>query len=39
MLTLRDGMIERATVFFDLDLFTTFGMPLTLSLAEYPART
>jgi RNA polymerase sigma-70 factor (ECF subfamily) len=39
VLTLRDGMIERATVFFDLGLFTKFGMPLTLALAEYPART
>jgi RNA polymerase sigma-70 factor (ECF subfamily) len=39
VLTLRDGQIAHATVFFDLDLFTRFGMPLTLSLAEYPART
>ena len=39
VLTLRQGKIAHATVFFDQSLFTTFGMPLSLSLAEYPART
>jgi hypothetical protein len=39
VLTLRDGQIAHATVFFDLDLFGRFGMPETLSLAEYPPRT
>jgi RNA polymerase sigma-70 factor (ECF subfamily) len=34
VLTLSGGKIAHATVFFDLELFTTFGMPLTLPVTE-----
>jgi RNA polymerase sigma-70 factor (ECF subfamily) len=39
VLTVTDGGISHVVAFFDLKLFTTFGLPTTLPAGEQPART